>query len=90
MSEHTSLIPTTVDATGYGSKPAGLGARKNGGSRRGRVAAGVASACALVGVAMVASGKTSFYSAPLGEDDLRQVTFDKVLASKRAWRRSRS
>jgi len=82
MSEHTSLIPTTVDATGYGSKPAGLGARKNGGSRRGRVAAGVASACALVGVAMVASGKTSFYSAPLGEEDLRQVTFDKVLASK--------
>ena len=56
MSESTSLIPTAVAASGYGSKPAGALPKKDGrGSSRTRVAAGVASACALLGVvAMVA------------------------------------
>ena len=56
MSESTSLIPTAVAASGYGSKPAGALQKKDGrGSSRTRVAAGVASACALLGVGRVRS-----------------------------------
>ena len=84
MSESTSLIPTAVAASGYGSKPAGALPKKDGrGSSRTRVAAGVASACALLGVvAMVASGKTSFYSTLSQQGDPFTLTFDQVLAAK--------
>ena len=84
MSESTSLIPTAVAASGYGSKPAGALQKKDGrGSSRTRVAAGVASACALLGVvAMVASGKTSFYSTLSQQGDPFTLTFDQVLAAK--------
>ena len=79
MSESTSLIPTAVAASGYGSKPAGALPKKDGrGSSRTRVAAGVASACALLGVvAMVASGKTSFYSTLSQQGDPFTLTFDQ-------------
>ena len=84
MSESTSLIPTAVAVSGYGSKPAGALPKKDArGSSRTRVAAGVASACALLGVvAMVASGKTSFYSTLSQQGDPFTLTFDQVLAAK--------
>ena len=83
MSESQALIPTAVAEEGYGSNPVSAAPKKNVKSSRFRVAAGVASACALLGVvAMVASGKTSFYSPALGADAARQVTFDQVLATQ--------
>ena len=83
MSESTSLIPTAVAASGYGSKPAGALPKKDGrGSSRTRVAAGVASACALLGVVAMASRKTSFYSTLSQQGDPFTLTFDQVLAAK--------
>ena len=55
----TSLIPTAADGVGYGSTPAVGGLKKDRApSSRTRVVAGVASACALLGVvAMLATGR---------------------------------
>ena len=74
----TSLIPTAADGVGYGSTPAVGGLKKDRApSSRTRVVAGVASACALLGVvAMLATGKT----APLSSQGDARITFDDVLA----------
>ena len=76
----TSLIPTAADGVGYGSTPAVGGLKKDRApSSRTRVVAGVASACALLGVvAMLATGKT----APLSSQGDARITFDDVLAQQ--------
>ena len=81
----TSLIPTSVDGEGYGAKPEGAPRvkKEKGSTGRTRVVASVASASAVLGaLAFVASGQTPLYSAPLGADEARAITFDAVLAKQ--------
>ena len=79
----TSLIPTVEDG-GYGTRPdAPYVKKEKPRTSRSRVVASVAGASAVLGaLAAVASGTTPFYTAPLGADEARAITFDQVLATK--------
>ena len=85
MSDSRTSLFTAAGGDGYGALPdsAPRLKKEKGTSSRSRVVASVAGAGAVLGaLAMVASGQTPFYAAPLGVEETRAITFAEVLATK--------